>query len=88
MELNSFAKLEEQIARAITHIEKLAGQIVQLDAENGELKDKVAKLERELQLKHEMLIELERSSSSVAEQAREKIEAILNRIEGYEKGKA
>ena len=86
MEVKSFAKLEEQINRAVSHIEKMTAQAIKLEAENDALREKVAKLERELKSRNEMLMQMEGESAKVAEQMREKIESILNRIDQYEKG--
>jgi hypothetical protein len=86
MDVKSFAKLEEQINRAIAHIEKMTTQAIKLESENQELKDKIVKLERELKSRNEMLLQMEGESTRVAEQMREKIESILNRIDHYEKG--
>ncbi len=88
MELSSFAKLEEQINRAISHIEKLTAETVRLETENQDLKTRITKLEHELKTKHEMLMHVEQESSRMAEAAREKIESILHRIDGFEKGSA
>jgi chromosome segregation ATPase len=85
MEINSFTKLEEQINRAVAHIEKMTAQAIKLESENQELKDKIVKLERELKSRNEMLLQMEGESNRVAEQMREKIESILSRIDHYEK---
>jgi septal ring factor EnvC (AmiA/AmiB activator) len=86
MDVKSFAKLEEQINRAIAHIERMTAQAIKLESENQELKDKIVKLERELKSRNEMLLQMEGESTRVAEQMREKIESILSRIDHYEKG--
>jgi FtsZ-binding cell division protein ZapB len=84
MEMNSFARLEEQISKAIDHIDKLTSAAERLETENAALREQVMQLEGELRARSDQLRQLETESSRVAEQVREKIATLLSRIESYE----
>lgn len=88
MDMQSFAKLEEQVSRAIAHIDKLTGKISHLESDNKELRTRVAELEKELKINEKALAEIETKSARVAEQVKDKVESILKRIDSYEKSDA
>ena len=84
MDMQAFAKLEEQVTRAIAHIDKLTGKIENLESHNKELRTRVTELERDLKARERTLSDFETRSARVAEQVRDKVESILKRIDSYE----
>ena len=88
MDMQSFAKLEEQVTRAIAHIDKLTGKVEHLESHNKELRARMTELEKELKAKAKMLAEMESKSARVAEQVKDKVESILRRIDSYDKSDA
>jgi predicted RNase H-like nuclease (RuvC/YqgF family) len=85
MELESFAKLEERINKAVAFIEELTKRNKQLEDENKEMTTKIDKLEEELKSMEASLSKRDKTSSQVSEKVKEKIEGLLSKIDNFEK---
>jgi alpha-galactosidase/6-phospho-beta-glucosidase family protein len=96
--MESFAKLEERINKAVAHIEKLMSQneqksalIEELEKANSELKivnddlkGKIKNLEGDGKTLAAAKVESEKQSQEISERVKDKIEGLLARIEKYE----
>jgi len=78
MDMDSFAKLEERISKAVTHIDALTEKCRALQEENGLLK-------KELQDEKAAWAKQEAEWTRISGSIKEKIEVLLNRIANYEK---
>ncbi len=85
MELESFAKLEERINKAVTYIEELTKKNKQLEDEKIELTTRIDKLEEELKGMEASLSKRDKMSSQVSDKVKEKIEGLLSKIDNFEK---
>jgi len=85
MEMDSFAKLEERINRAVAHIDELTRKFNAVEGDNSELRAKIKQLETELKEKQTALTDLMERSTRLSEKVKDRIEGLLGRIEGYEK---
>lgn len=96
--MESFAKLEERINKAVAHIEKLMSEneqknaiIGELEKANSELKivnedlqGKIKNLEGDTKSLAAAKAKSEKQSQEISERVKEKIESLLARIEKYE----
>lgn len=85
MEMDSFAKLEERINRAVAHIDELTRKFNTVEGDNSELRAKIKELEAELKEKQAALSDVMERSVRLSEKVKDKIEGLLGRIDGYEK---
>jgi len=98
MAMESLAKLEERIGKAVAHIEKLVERTKTLEAKNDEmmatnarlteeikqLNDEMAKTEARLSAKDDTIADLERKYQDISEKVKDKVERLLKRIDGFE----
>ncbi len=85
MEMDPFAKLEERISKAITHIDALTQKCRTLEEKNEGLTANLTRLEKEMQEEKAAATQKEAEWNRVSGAIKEKIEVLLNRISGYEK---
>jgi FtsZ-binding cell division protein ZapB len=78
MDMDSFAKLEERISKAVMHIDALTEKCRGLQEENERLK-------KELQEEKAASVKQEAEWARMSGSIKEKIEVLLNRIANYEK---
>jgi FtsZ-binding cell division protein ZapB len=78
MDMDTFAKLEERISKAVSHIDALTGKCTGLQQENDRLK-------KELQEEKTASANREAEWGRVSSSIKEKIEVLLGRITNYEK---
>lgn len=78
MDMDTFAKLEERISKAVSHIDALTDKCKALEQENNRLK-------KELQEEKTASANREADWSRVSASIKEKVEVLLGRITNYEK---
>ena len=87
MDSNSFAQLEERINKAIERIDKLTTKNKNLEEENRTLQSKVESLQKELKKRNETVSVLDQDRMNISEKIRDKIESLLEKIDGYDKNR-
>ena len=95
MAMESLARLEERIGKAVAQIEKLVERTKSLEVKNDELAKKNALLTEEIELlkvtsKEEIsekgaeIAALERKYQDISDKVKDKVERLLKRIDGFE----
>ncbi len=87
MEMDSFAKLEERISKAIAHIDDLTQKCRRLEEENGRLNGEVQRLAQDLKGKETALAQLEAESLRASELVKEKVQGLLQQIDRYDQSR-
>ncbi|MEE9441107.1 MAG: hypothetical protein V3V99_00355 [candidate division Zixibacteria bacterium] len=96
--MESFAKLEERINKAVAHIEKMMSENEKMDAlikelekansdlkiTNNDLKKRIKIIEDGNKALEAAKVENEKQSQEISEEVKDKIEGLLARIEKYE----